>query len=467
MEPDALPGPGDVLEGKVELRQRLGEGGMGTVFEAYHRRTGRVVAVKMLRPDIARSATAASRFLQEALACGRVRHPNVVDILDASTAEGHPYMVMELLEGETLSAHLARRGPLPIADALDLLTQALTGLAAAHEAGVIHRDLKPDNLFLSRSPTGATVVKILDFGISKVAVADPLDETAMALTHPGVVMGTPFFMSPEQARGRTDLDVRADIYAAGAILYMLLTGRPPFLAENYNSLIAQILMDEPPPIAELRAEVPASLARVVARAMAKERDERFGSATELADRLRRQTRVIPQATVMMTDLDGFSAFAREAPLEDVEVVLEHWEHVHEDVVGRHGGVVRDQIADEMICTFRSPLDAVRAWLELVDPATHPEALRPQIRFRAGLAVGDLRIVRSAMYGGALNLGARLTASGAPGVLVLPEEIAAQLPAELAARLRGVDPGESDEPPDPERRRIAEAASRARWFAPSA
>jgi class 3 adenylate cyclase len=433
---DALPKPGDVLEGKVEILRMLGKGGMGAVFEARHRGTGRRVAVKVMRAEIGMDPIECSRFLQEALACGRVHHPNVVDILDASTANGRPYLVMELLEGESLGSRIASAGALSVTEVLDLMAQALAGVAAAHAAGIVHRDLKPDNIFLSRAPTGAMVVKVLDFGISKLADVDSFAATALSLTQAGAVLGTPYYMSPEQVRGVKDIDGRSDVYAAGAVLYHALTGRPPFLADSYNALIAQILLDEPPPLATLRPDLAPSFVAVVERALAKRREDRFATMTELVDRLTRQTRLLPGVTVMLTDLAGFLDFATGAPLEDVEEVLEEWERAHREILGRHGGVLRAVVGDEMLLTLPSVEAAVNAWLELASPESYPAKVRPQIKFRAGLASGDVRVVRSAMFGATLNIAARLTGRGNVGELAMPREAYETLPQAMRERLKG-------------------------------
>jgi class 3 adenylate cyclase len=283
------------------------------------------------------------------------------------------------------------------------------------------------------------VVKVVDFGISKLAEVDSLGTTtpAFAMTRTGAILGTPYYMSPEQARGRRDIDARSDIYSAGAVLFHALTGRPPYLADNYNALIAQILMDDPPALCALRPDVPQSLGGVVARAMAKRPEDRFGSVAEFALVLQRQTRVLSDVAVLFTDLDGFSAFALEAPLEDVELLLEEWERVHASVASKHGGALRTVMADAMLLTFPSVEQAVRAWLELLDPSSYTPSVRERIRFRSGLARGDVRIVRSAIFGRALNLGSRLSTRGPAGGLALPQALFDALPPGLREGLHAV------------------------------
>ncbi len=436
--PSELPAPGDVLEGKIEIVRQLGQGGMGAVYEGLHRKTGRRVAVKVIRPEIATDAQAVSRFLQEALVCGKVRHPNVVNIFDASTADGRPYLVMELLEGETLAHRIARDGPLPFGDALDIIAATLTGVAAVHDCGIVHRDLKPDNLFLPRPGSDPAIVKVMDFGISKLSAGDSLADTAVQLTGSDTVLGTPYYMSPEQARGVPDIDGRTDVYAAGAVLFHMLTGRPPFVADSYTALIACILLDDLPPLREHRPDAPLGLDGLVRRAMSKKREDRFAGAEEMRDLATRQTRVVVNAAILFTDLDGFLPFATSAPLEEVEKVLEAWEAAHRRVVAKYGGVLRLVVADEMLMTLPTPDAAVLAWLDLMDLTTYPEQVRSEIRFRAGLAQGDVRIVRSATYGPAINEAAQLTAKAEVGTLRTSPTVLAGLGQDATKRIKAQD-----------------------------
>jgi TolB-like protein/cytochrome c-type biogenesis protein CcmH/NrfG len=258
--------PGDRIADRLEVVRLLGAGGMGGVFEALHLHTGRHVALKVLHGSLAKNAAACQRFLQEALACGSVRHPNVVDIYDAGTHQGKPYIVMELLDGESLGERLTRRHNLAVREALRIVAEAASGLACVHGACIVHRDLKPDNLFLAK--TGATEqVKVLDFGISKLgdgaAASVPLHRTRT-----GMIVGTPYYMSPEQARGERDIDGACDVYALGAVLYHALTGRPPYMADNYNALLLAILQGNRPELRSLRPEVPPPVEALVDAAMA-------------------------------------------------------------------------------------------------------------------------------------------------------------------------------------------------------
>jgi eukaryotic-like serine/threonine-protein kinase len=208
------PAVGSVLAGRFRVLRQLGEGGMGVVLEAENTQTGKRVAIKWLRAALASQPDAVERFLREARASARVRHPNVVDVYDVVQEADSAFLVMELLEGELLTAVL-ERGGIPAHELIALLLDAMRGVAAAHKQGVIHRDIKPDNIFLEfESDRGRRTPKVLDFGISKLSAGEPL-----SLTQAGVTLGTPLYMSLEQLRGADDIDERTDVYAFGVILY--------------------------------------------------------------------------------------------------------------------------------------------------------------------------------------------------------------------------------------------------------
>jgi eukaryotic-like serine/threonine-protein kinase len=270
---------GRTVDGKYRFLSLLGEGGMGAVFEAEHVGTGRPVAVKVLHPSQAKKKVAVKRFHQEARAASKIGHPNICEVSDLGTlADGAPYLVMEKLVGSTLAERIAREGGLPVDDVLDIVIQALSGLIAAHEKGIVHRDIKPENVFLCDRAGAPPLAKILDFGVSKMIAAQHEEE--LDLTRTGMVMGTPFYMSPEQARGDRNLDARVDVWACGVMLYEALTGRRPFIAANYNALLLQILTAEPRPLREFRPATPEALERILAHALARNRDERYRGAAE-------------------------------------------------------------------------------------------------------------------------------------------------------------------------------------------
>jgi len=271
-----VPGAGDVVGGRYRLIGRLGEGGMGIVFEAVHLRLGQSVAIKFLRPDAMHLPGAVERFEREARASGRMRGPHVVHVIDVDTDScGRPYMVMDLLRGRDLEAELRAHGSLPIAEAIDWVLQACAAVSEAHAAGIVHRDLKPSNLFLSEE-SGARTVKVLDFGVSK----NPL-EGEPAVTSAAVTVGTPLYMSPEQVRSSNDVDQRADVWSLGVILYELIAGAPPFSGAT-TAAVAAIVADATPSLRAVRQEVPEPLDRAVMTALAKAPANRFPSAEAFA-----------------------------------------------------------------------------------------------------------------------------------------------------------------------------------------
>jgi len=267
--------------GPYQIIAPLGAGGMGEVYRARDTRLGRDVALKVIAGDLARDRDRIRRFEQEARAAGALNHPNVCAIHDIGTHEGSPFVVMELLEGESLRARL-KRGPIPARKAIDYAAQAAHGLAAAHERGIVHRDLKPDNLFLTNDGR----VKVLDFGLAKLTRPDllaPAGEEAatMTATGTGVAFGTMGYMAPEQVRC-TPADHRADLFAMGAIVYELLTGRRAFPGDTFYDTGHRILHEDPPPLSVPGKEIPANVEAIVRRCLEKSPQERFQSAGDLA-----------------------------------------------------------------------------------------------------------------------------------------------------------------------------------------
>jgi tRNA A-37 threonylcarbamoyl transferase component Bud32 len=270
------PAVGSVLGGRFRVVRQLGEGGMGVVLEAENTLTGKRVAIKWMRAALASKPEAVERFLREARASARVRHPNVVDVYDVVHEADSAFLVMELLEGEPLTAVL-ERGGMPAPELISLLLDAMRGVAAAHKQGVIHRDIKPDNIFLAQEADRARrTAKVLDFGISKLS-----DASGLSLTQTGTALGTPLYMSFEQLCGVRDIDARTDVYAFGVILYEALTGRPPFEAETFTELIIKITNTRPAAPKAVRADIPKSLDSLIQSAMAKERSERVPSLDAL------------------------------------------------------------------------------------------------------------------------------------------------------------------------------------------
>ena len=273
---------GRVIGDRYRILGLIGEGGMGAVYEAEHLSVGRRVALKRLHPELANDSHAISRFQREARAAGASGHEHVVDVLDLGFAEdGAPYLVMELLVGESLAARLRRQRQLAPRRAASIAGQVLSALEAVHALDVIHRDLKPDNIFLSKRNGRTDYVKVLDFGVSKMSAEgkDP------KLTRTGVMVGTPHYMSPEQARGVRNLDHRVDLYAVGVILYECLAGQLPFQADNYHALLQSILARDPVPLQQLVPDLDAGLVEVVHRALAKRADDRFEHARSMWEAL--------------------------------------------------------------------------------------------------------------------------------------------------------------------------------------
>ncbi|WP_437727628.1 serine/threonine-protein kinase [Sorangium sp. So ce861] len=270
--------PGDVLLGKYRVESVLGRGAMGLVVAARHLALDDRVAIKVLLPRYVQDAEILQRFLREGRAAVRIRSPHVVRVADVGTLEnGAPYMVMDHLEGKDLAAVLAESGPLAVPLAVDLVLQACEALAEAHAHGIVHRDVKPSNLFLTRNADGSPCVKVLDFGISKMSHAED-----HALTRVGGVLGSPLYMSPEQLRSASDVDGRADIYSLGVVLFQLLTGRTPFVAHELAQLVYMVTQGEPQRPRALRPDLPEPLEQVILTAIARDRDRRFPTAADFA-----------------------------------------------------------------------------------------------------------------------------------------------------------------------------------------
>jgi eukaryotic-like serine/threonine-protein kinase len=274
--------PGDLLVGKYRVERVLGMGGMGIVFAAQHIALGELVAIKLLLPEAAQSSEAVDRFLREARAAARLRSEHITRIMDVGTLEdGSPYIVMEYLEGTDLSALLeVRPGGLPLGEAVTYVLQACEALAEAHSLGIIHRDLKPSNLFLAKRADRGTIVKVLDFGISKIMRGEDMN-----VTRTSTVFGSPLYMSPEQMRASRDVDVPSDIWALGIILFELLAGQMPFEAESLPQLCAKILDEPPKPLRQLRPDLSAGIETVVLKCLQKKSADRYPHIAALAEAL--------------------------------------------------------------------------------------------------------------------------------------------------------------------------------------
>jgi serine/threonine-protein kinase len=273
---------GRVVAGKYRVERLLGKGGMGAVFQATNLSIGKRVALKFLNHDAARDHDAAERFQREALAASVVESSHIVQIFDSGTSEdGLPFLVMELLGGEDLRARLNREGRLSVEVAAAVAVQVLRGLVRAHAAGIVHRDLKPDNVFLCERDDAALFVKIVDFGVSKLARTATLE----TLTGRGTVLGTAYYMSPEQAQAFADIDGRTDLFSVGAILYECLAGRPPHVAPTYEAVLIAICTKLPQDIRHFAPDVPRPVADVIHRALSADRSQRFASAEAMLEAL--------------------------------------------------------------------------------------------------------------------------------------------------------------------------------------
>jgi eukaryotic-like serine/threonine-protein kinase len=272
--------PGTVIAERYRLERKIGEGGMGEVWAAVHALTRKSVALKVLKGEKAERSDVVHRFFREARAASAVRHPNVVQIHDMLVHDGAPVMVMDLLEGESLSDFQDRQPRFALPDLATLLVPVISAVAAAHARGIVHRDLKPENIFLSRRPDGILDPKVLDFGIAKLGAREGEAEQTAALTRTGSMLGTPYYMAPEQVFGQSDVDRRVDVWAIGIIIYECLAGRRPFRGENFGQVFRAITFDEAVPLEEVRPDLPEDVTRIVARMLVKSRDERCPDLSE-------------------------------------------------------------------------------------------------------------------------------------------------------------------------------------------
>ncbi len=280
---------GVTLVDRYQIVRRIGEGGMGAVYEARHTVIGKRVAVKVLLEKFLEKTELVARLLQEARLASSIGHENIVDVTDfGTTSDGRSFVVMEFLDGESLAQLVMRDAPLPIERALRIARQVASALHAAHDKGIVHRDVKPENVYLVRRGE-LDFVKVVDFGVSKAVRTRDDGIEGLRLTHTGMVLGTPLYMSPEQARGGEDIDSRADVWAVGVMLYECLTGEVPFRANNYLGVISQVLTREPPPPSKLRPElgIPMAVEAVVMRALEKDRDRRTQRMADLERDLER------------------------------------------------------------------------------------------------------------------------------------------------------------------------------------
>jgi eukaryotic-like serine/threonine-protein kinase len=320
------PMPDRIIAGKYVVERVLGSGGMGDVVVGRHRELGTTVAIKIVHPTALSEPDTRDRFKREAHAMARLRGEHVVRVFDVGeTDAGVPYMIMEHLEGENLGALLARCGPLPVEDVLRYGVEACEALAEAHAAGIVHRDVKPENLFVARRASGATSIRVLDFGIAKGTFGAAFGTGRREITQTGFFIGTPHYCAPEQVVQGGRIGPRTDVWALGATMYRLLTGVYPFGDQVSPTTIARIIEDEPLPVDFHRAEVPASVVAIVARCLQKNPNDRFRSMGDLARALGEARRTstghstVPLAPpraggAPVTDLNASLSTTRQFPL---------------------------------------------------------------------------------------------------------------------------------------------------------
>jgi serine/threonine-protein kinase len=278
----AMPAAGEVFEGKYRIERVLGAGGMGVVLAAMHLHLQQRVAIKLMRPELAKEPATVERFVREGRAAVKIKSEHVARVLDVGVREGgEPYIVMEFLEGADLGHLVETHGPLPVPTAVDYVTQACEALAEAHAHGIVHRDVKPSNLFLTTRADGLPCVKVLDFGIAKATLAGDTPDGG-SMTRTDAVVGSPLYMAPERMRSATTVDPRTDIWSLGVILFELVSGEFPFDSASAPELCAMILRDPPRALRSVAPKVPEALEAVVMRCLEKDPDRRFGSVAELA-----------------------------------------------------------------------------------------------------------------------------------------------------------------------------------------
>ncbi len=329
---------GDIIHSRYRLLRLIGSGTSGSVWAARNELIERDVALKIMEPEVMSDKVLLHRFFNEAKAIGRVKHPSIVGIFDLGQAEdGSPFLVLELLDGEPLSTRIQRDGAMDPEMLLEVMAGVTQALDLAHQQSIVHRDLKPANIFMHSTPAGGLVGKILDFGISKVSSGG---EANFSLTKTGTVVGSPAYMSPEQAAGRDDIDGRADVWSVGVVLYEGLTGVLPHEAPNYNALMVRILTQDVAPIATRKPDLPAAVQQIVDTCLKRDRDGRpvagqLAAMLESAQRELRANRFRRDGGRRQDDLTSAEALHGFPPVP-ASVISDHDLNVRLVVVGTAG-----------------------------------------------------------------------------------------------------------------------------------
>ena len=304
--------------GNYKITAKLGEGGMGVVYLAEHPVIGKKVAMKAIHPELSKNSDVVSRFITEAKAVNQIGHEHIVDIADfGNTSDGEFYFVMEYLQGESLSDRLKREKRIPLNQAMSIGAQIADALNASHQQGIIHRDLKPENIFLCNRGANREFVKVLDFGLAKLTQND---QKVTHKTRTGSVMGTPYYMSPEQCEGKTEIDYRADSYSLGVLIFEMLTGKVPFGGEGYGEIIVKHVTMPPPSVRSVVPDLPEYMDAIMYRVLAKDRDQRFQTMSDLREALLDPERYASSAPEIgiPEDLSGIARAAAPMARADIE-----------------------------------------------------------------------------------------------------------------------------------------------------
>jgi serine/threonine-protein kinase len=425
--------PGTLIAGKYRLVSRLGDGAMGSVWEAVNELTQRSFAIKLIHRTAAGGDELRSRMMREARAAGRLHHRNVIEVYDVGeTAEGDPFLVMELLRGETLESLLQRKGQLSVNLTCAIGVEVSRGLAAAHDAGIVHRDLKPANIFLHRDPDRGVVVKVLDFGVSKVVS----DQNASATTT-GTAIGSPAYMSPEQAVGAPDIDARSDLWSVGVLLLEAASGSPAFDGDTVYAIVGNILHGELPRLSARAPNADARLDTIVARCLVRDRAARVATARELAAHL--ETLLPARAEAVLEDLEEEPTLAREGPAE---------QRPGQDSVVATKAYVRPlhpESSDAMPAVTAGAPAAPRAMVDLPPGSATTRATLGPSNLPIPLIVGVLAMAATGVIGIVLMIslsttsGTEPTAQPVPSVTEFPPKVGAPAPAPSATLVEPTRP----------------------------